>query len=122
MASFGENIRELRKSRGYSQERFAREIGSNQMTVSSWEVGTRLPLIPTIKHIAEVFNVPVSSLLPLSESESNDDDLVREVADALHRDPKVRLLFDKTRYMTAEDLDAVIGVVNAISRSRDQNE
>jgi len=121
MPSFGENLKTLRKSRGYSQDRFAREIGSNQVNVSAWEIGTRIPSVSTIKHIADVFDVPFSSLIPLADS-GNDDDFVREVADALHRDPKVRLLFDKTRYMTSEDLDAVLGVVNAISRSRDQNE
>ena len=121
MASFGENLRALRKSRGYSQDRFARLIGSNQMTLSSWELGTRTPQISTIRHIADVFNVPLSSLLPLGDT-GNDDDFVREVADALQRDPKVRMLFDKTRYMTSSDLDAVLGVVNAITQERVRND
>ena len=121
MKTFGENLRELRKSRGYSQDKFARIIGSNQMTISSWEVNTRIPSLQTIKHIADTFHVPLSSLIPLGDT-CEDDDFVREVADALHRDPKARLLFDKTRYMTSDDLDAVLSVVNAISRSRDQNE
>lgn len=121
MPTFGENLRELRKSRGYSQDKFARTIGSNQMTVSSWEVGSRTPSVETIRRIANTFQVPLSSLLPLSES-GNDDDFVREVADALHRDPKVRLLFDKTRYMTSEDLDAVLSVVNIITKERGRNE
>lgn len=123
MPSFGENLRELRKSRGYSQDKFARLIGSNQITLSSWEVGTRTPSVETIRRIAKIFNVPLSSLIPLSDSgNGEDEDFVREVADALHRDPKVRMLFDKTRYMTPEDLDVVLGVVNAIARGRDEND
>lgn len=121
MPTFGENLKNLRISRGYSQERFAREIGSNQMTVSSWEVGTRTPLMPKIKHIAEVFHVPLSSLISLEDT-GKDEDLVQAVADALQRDPKIRLLFDRTRYMSGTDLDAVLGVVNAITRERGQDE
>lgn len=121
MPSFGENLKELRKSRGYSQDRFAREIGSNQVNVSAWELGTRTPQISTIRHIADVFHVPLSSLIPLGDT-GNDDDFVREVADALQRDPKVRMLFDKTRYMTSYDLDAVLGVVDAITRERIHND
>lgn len=121
MATFGENIRALRKSRGYSQERFAREIGSTQVVVSSWEVGTRVPLLATIKHVAEVFHVPLSSLIPLEDT-GKDEDFVQEVADALQRDPKIRMLFDRTRYMSGTDLDAVLGVVNAITKERGQDE
>lgn len=121
MPSFGENLKKLRKSRGYSQDRFARIIGSNQVNVSAWELNTRTPSIQTIRHIAETFHVPLSSLISMGET-CDDDDFVREVADALHRDPKVRLLFDKTRYMDSEDLEAVLSVVNIITRERGKNE
>lgn len=121
MATFGENLRALRKARGYSQEQFARIIDSTQVTLSSWELDQRMPSLETIKKIARTFHVPVSSLISL-EGSGNDDDFVREVADTLQRDPKVRMLFDKTKYMSASDLDAVLGVVNAITKERGADE
>lgn len=120
MPTFGENLRKLRMSRGYSQDRFAREIGSNQVSVSAWEVGSRTPNMATIKHIASVFRVPVTSLLSLEES-GYEDDLVHEVSDALQRDSKIRLLFDRARYLSQDDLDVVLGVVSAITRERVDN-
>lgn len=121
MPTFGENLRELRKSRGYSQDKFAKVIGSNQMTVSSWEIGTRMPALSTIKRIADAFKVPLSSLISLEES-GVEDDYVREVADMLQQDPKIRLLFDRAKYLSQTDLDAVLGVVAAITRERGKDE
>ena len=117
MATLGENIRALRKSRNYSQERFAELIGSNQVTLSCWELDQRRPSFEMIKQIASTFQVPVSSLLPI-ESSGHVEDSDRELLDVLHSNPKIRLLFDKTRYMDPSDLDAVIGVVNAIAKER----
>ena len=121
MATFGENLRNLRKSRGYSQDRFAKEISSNQVNVSAWEIGTRMPQLSTIKNIADVFHVPLSSLISLEDT-GNEEDFVKEVADMLNRDPKVRMIFDKIRYMKSSDLDAVLGVINAITRERTDEE
>ena len=121
MATFGENLRNLRKSRKYSQDRFAREIGSNQVTLSAWEVGTRVPSIGTIRHIAEVFHVPISSLIPIADS-GTDADYVSEVADMLRNDPKIRLLFDRARYLSSQDIDALLQIIDAITRERATND
>lgn len=121
MPTFGENLKALRKSRGYSQDRFARTIGSNQMTVSSWEIGSRTPSLSTIKHIADTFKVPVSSLISLEES-GLEDDYVKQVADVLQRDQKIRLLFDRAKYLSPSDLDTVLSVVTAITRERGSDE
>ena len=116
MPTFGENLRELRKSRGYSQDKFAKVIGSNQVNVSSWEVGTRMPNLATIRHIADTFKVPLSSLISL-ESTGMDDDFVQEVADLLRERPKLRSLFDRVRYLPEDDLDVLLSMANALTKS-----
>lgn len=118
MPSFGENLKQLRKSRGYSQEKFAELIKSNQSNVTAWERNERTPHLKTIQYIADIFKVPVSTLLPVAET-GIVEDMDKEIIDTLHSNPKIRLLFDKTRYMTSNDLDAVLTVVNAITRERE---
>lgn len=115
MPSFGENLRELRKSRGYSQDRFAREIGSNQMTVSAWEIGTRMPALSTIQHIADTFHVPLSSLISL-QSTGNEEDGDRELLDLIQSRQKLRELMSKARYLSDEDLDVILNVANALTK------
>ena len=117
MPSFGENLRALRKSRGYTQERFARVIDSNQTTVASWENGSRTPNLETVRHIADMFKVPVSSLLSLEDTGMEADGVV-EISDAIRRDPMIRKLFDYVRYMSHDDLDVMIHVASALSKRR----
>lgn len=115
MPTFGENLRELRKSRGYSQDKFAREIGSNQMTLSSWEVGTRMPQLSTIQHIADVFHVPLSSLISLN-STGKEEDVDRELMDLIKSNQKVSSLLTKARYMSDDDIDVLLVVANALTK------
>ena len=121
MPSFGENLKALRKSRGYSQDKFARAINSNQVNVSAGELGTRMPNLATIRHIADTFKVPLSSLISMEES-GLEDDYVREIADMLQHNPQIRMLFDRAKYMSQSDIEAVLSVVDAITKERVRNE
>lgn len=121
MASFGENLKNLRKSRGYTQDKFAKIINSNQVNVSSWELGTRVPSISTMKHIADVFHVPVSSLISIEDS-GMQDDLVQQISDLFRQKPKLRTLMTKAQYLSDYDLDVLIMVATAVSREREKEE
>lgn len=115
--TFGENLAIIRKSRGYTQRKLAKELGISQAAVGMWESGDREPNFETVEMLADFFNLPLSSLLPSDDSAT--DDLVARVADSLHKNPKLRLLFDRTRLMQDSDLDAVLSIVNAITKERD---
>lgn len=115
MRTFAENIRALRKSRGYSQEKFAQVIGTKQVNVSAWEVGTRTPYLSTIREIADIFKVPLSSLISV-ENTGMDEDYVNLLAESMQREPKLKQIFDKIQYMSGSDLDALIGIINAMAK------
>ena len=115
MSTFGENIKELRTSRGYTQDKFAKVIGSNQVNVSAWEVGTRTPTLATIRRIAATFRVPLSSLISVSDSQI-EEDFEAEVSDVIRRDPKVMELFEHVRYMSDEDLSVVLTVARSLTK------
>lgn len=117
MPTFGENLRKLRSSRGYSQDKFAKEIGSNQVNVSSWELGTRMPNLATIRHIADTFQVPLSSLISL-ESTGLEDDYVREIADLIKNNQRIRMLIDRARYLSEGDLDVLVGMAKALTKDK----
>ena len=115
MRTFGENLRELRKSRGYSQEKFAEVIGTKQVNVSAWEVGTRVPYLSTIRGIADTFKVPLSSLISLEQT-GMDEDYAGLVMEAISREPRLKTILDKILYMPSSDLDALIGIINAMTK------
>ena len=87
------------------------------MTVSSWEVGTRLPLLPTIRHIADVFHVPVSSLISIEET-GMEEDADKQLVDLIKSKPMVRELLDKSRYLSDDDFRTLLNVAEALVRSK----
>lgn len=45
MATFGENLKRIRKSKGFTQAKLAELIGQTQACVSKWETGDRHPFL-----------------------------------------------------------------------------
>ena len=68
-----ENIRELRKSKGLSQEELALKLNVVRQTVSKWERGLSVPDAEMFVAIGGVLDTPVSTLpgetVPVSEPE-----------------------------------------------------
>lgn len=58
-----ENIRELRKAKGLSQEELAVRLNVVRQTVSKWEQGLSVPDADMLVAIGEVFDTPVGILL-----------------------------------------------------------
>ncbi len=58
-----ENIKNLRKEKGMSQEELAAKLNVVRQTVSKWEQNLSVPDSEMLIKIAEVFEVPVSQLL-----------------------------------------------------------
>lgn len=73
-----ENIKNLRKQKGYTQETFAQELNVVRQTVSKWEKGYSVPDAVMLEKIAEVLDVSVSRLLD-GDAEKKEDttDLVQ---------------------------------------------
>ena len=60
-----ENIKNLRKEKGMSQEELAAKLNVVRQTVSKWEQNLSVPDSEMLISIAEVFDVPVTQLLML---------------------------------------------------------
>lgn len=114
---FSDNLRNLRIQRGLTQMELAEGMNTAQSSITSWETGRREPDFKTIQRLADFFNVPLSALLP--SSDEIDESYVNVVAESLHANPKLKLLFDHTKNFSEQDLDAVLAVVKSISGRRD---
>ena len=70
-----ENIKEIRKSKGLSQQELAVKLNVVRQTVSKWEQGLSVPDSDMLISISEVLETPVSTLLGENVIESKVDDL-----------------------------------------------
>ena len=77
----GENLKALRKQKGMSQEVMAQQLNVVRQTVSKWEQGLSVPDAQMLTRIAELFEVPVSSLLGEKIEEKADmDEIAAQLA------------------------------------------
>lgn len=70
---FGENIKILRKSKGYTQEDFAELVGVSFQAVSKWERGESYPDITLLPAISKLFNISIDELLGNIDNYSESD-------------------------------------------------
>lgn len=61
--SFSDNLCELRKLKGYSQEELADMIGVSRQTLSKYETGESLPDIEKCRLLASIFDVTIDDLI-----------------------------------------------------------
>ena len=75
MTMLNENIKNLRKQKGYTQETLAQELNVVRQTVSKWEKGYSVPDAVMLERLAELFEVSVSDLLGTAnyEGEQKND-------------------------------------------------
>ena len=80
----GDNIRTLRKQRGYSQETLAERLHVVRQTVSKWEKGISVPDAELLQALADVLEVSVSDLLGerilVDETTSQEGEVAKQLA------------------------------------------
>ncbi len=78
---FNENLRELRKSKGFTQEELATKINVVRQTVSKWEKGLSVPDADSLQKIADVLEVEVSQLLGANiETEASNNEIAEQLS------------------------------------------
>ena len=61
--NFSKNLSNLRKSNNLTQLALAEKLNYSDKAISKWEVGSVLPDVETMTHIAEFFGVTVNDLI-----------------------------------------------------------
>lgn len=81
---FSDNLKTMRKEKGFSQEQLATRLNVVRQTISKWEKGLSVPDAELLIQLAEVLDVEVSDLLgekiEISEGQSKTDALALELA------------------------------------------
>lgn len=78
---FGENLKTLRKQKGFSQEELATRLHVVRQTISKWEKNLSVPDADTLIRLAEILEVSVSELLGAKiESENVASDVAEQLS------------------------------------------
>lgn len=60
---FGERLRQLRTSRGISQEELGKRLGVTKQTVSNWEIENVTPALDMFQNIVNYFHTTPNDML-----------------------------------------------------------
>ena len=61
--SFGENLTNLRRQKGWSQDDLANNLDLSRQAISKWENETSKPDIDNIKKISKIFSIKIDDLI-----------------------------------------------------------
>ena len=113
------NLRFLMESKGISQADICRELNVSSATASDWCTGKKYPRVDALQRLADLLGVRFSTLT--TEDGLNDyEDQIR--LEALHQDPRLGLLFDRTRKMSHDDVEFMLQFADRILKERDGDE
>lgn len=75
---FNENLKTMRKAKGYTQEELAIKLNVVRQTVSKWEKGLSVPDADVLSKIADILDTKVSILLGGTIPDEDDNDVIAE--------------------------------------------
>ena len=116
---FVKNLRYFMERNKITQADICRELKVSSATVSDWCNGGKYPRPDAIGRLADLLGVRFSMLTTEEGREDYED---YERLEALHQDPRLGLLFDRSRKMKSEDVDFMLQMSERILRERDADE
>ena len=120
MCEIANKIKARRQELGLTLEDVAQAVGVGRSTVRKWETGMIKNMgRDKIAALAKVLQISPVELVPAAGSVRSDDE---DRLEALHQDPRLCLLFDRTRKMSKADVDFMIQMADRILKERDGDE
>lgn len=104
MEAIGLRIRTMRMSRKMTQSDLANAINQSQSSITMYETGRREPDFETLEALADVFNVPLASIVSDAESSSDDEP----------KNDDIRLLVRGLNQLTPEQVEQAKNVMKAM--------
>ena len=112
--TLGEKIRTRRIELNMTMDDLGKAIGVQRSAINKYEKGIITDLKrSTIAALANALDVSVMYLL-----DDDPDDLDQARLEALHQNPQLGLLFDRSRKMTSSDVDFMIQMADRILNER----
>lgn len=82
-----DNLKTLRKEKGFSQEELSIKLNVVRQTISKWESGISVPDAEMLKTISIIFETPVSEILGenIKEKEKTDLQVISEKLEVINK-------------------------------------
>lgn len=113
---FGENLRNLRKTKKLSQERLAEKVGVSRQSVSKWECGEAYPEMDNILILCNIFHCKINKLVheDLTDIDSLDEEVKMNIVKFKKEKQKQMKGLSKGIYILGRigKIASIIGIVS----------
>lgn len=122
--TIGERIKNLRKGKGWTQQRLADEIEKSHGSIASYEADRRKPSLGVLEDLADLFDVSIDYLAGRSE--------YKKVAEAIEGDEELlafwqemkdrnnlKMMFKQTRDLPDDAIKDVLRIIKRIEIEED---
>lgn len=91
---FGRRIKELRKTKGLTQEQLAEILGIYQKQIGNIETGNYFTTMPNLEKLAEALGVEIKDLFDF-EHQKTKDELVKEIFEMVNgaNEPEIKAIY-----------------------------
>lgn len=112
-------IQHYMEAKNKTQADLAEFMGVSQATVSNWCNGVKMPRMDKIDRICEFFGVSRTDLMAEKPEEKPGyylDPEAAEIAQEVYDRPELKMLFDASRKVSAEDLRFVVEMIDRMAK------
>jgi len=103
---FGDNLKNLRKSKKVSQEELAEKVGVSRQSVSKWETGEAYPEMNNILELCKIFHCGINDLV--------NDNMID--IDSLDEDVKMSIVkFKKEKQKQMKGISNILSLIGKIA-------
>lgn len=117
--SFNEALKKARKAKGLTQDDVAQALGTKNTTVSNWENGVSRPDVDTLVSLCRLYGISPNDILEYYNDDLLDaeqhyylDPEAAEIAQEVQQRPELKILFDASRKVSADDLKFVVDMID----------
>ena len=110
---FVHNLGYLMQEKNVSQADICEKLGVSSATVSDWVNGKKYPRIDAMQRLADLLGVRYSTL---TTEQGIDEYKDTERLEALHKNPKLGILFDRAAKVSDEDVDILVSMAERMSK------
>lgn len=112
---FGDNLKQIRKSKNISQEDLAERLGVSRQSVSKWETGENYPSMFNIMCLCDIFKCKINNLVheSMPEFDSLDEEIKMSVVKFKENEQKKMKGFTKVLYVISKiaEVVSIVGIV-----------
>jgi transcriptional regulator with XRE-family HTH domain len=132
--NFGERLKQLRESKGITQEQLGKIVNLSKANISKYEKNIIEANNDTLSMFADFFNVSIDYLLGRTDVK-NTDTSVDRISESVNDDPELsqfwntlkerddlKLLFKQTKDLAPNDIKKIIRIIKAIEDEEDRND